>query len=54
MIHISALVESGLYEAVFDFIWDLTTRKDTVNYTFMDAYEDGIKPRVAVEYRNKI
>ncbi len=26
MIHISALVESGLYEAVFDFIWGLTTR----------------------------
>lgn len=42
------------YDFTWDGIRDFTTKKDTVNYTFMEAYEDGIQPRAAVEYRNKI
>ncbi len=42
------------YDFTGDGVRDLTTKKDTVNYTFMEAYEDGFQPRVAVEYRNKI
>ena len=42
------------YDFTWDGIWDLTTKKSSVDYTFMEAYENWIKPRVAVEYRNKI
>ena len=42
------------YDFTWDWTWDLTTKKNTIDYTFTEAYEEGIKPRVAVEYRNKI
>ena len=38
----------------YDFTWDgtrdLVTKKDKVDYTFMEAYESWIRPRAAVEY----
>ena len=42
----------------YDFTWDgkrdLVTKKDKVEYTFMEAYEGWVKPRAAVEYRWKL
>ncbi len=42
----------------YDFTWDgkrdLVTKKDKVDYTFMEAYEGWVKPRAAVEYRWKL
>ena len=42
------------YDFTWDGTWDLITKKDTVTYTFLEAYEDGVQPKVAVEFRNKI
>ena len=42
------------YDFTWDGTWDLVTQKDTVTYTFLEAYEDGVQPRAAVEFRNKI
>jgi hypothetical protein len=42
------------YDFTWDGIRDLVTKKDTATYTFDEAYEDGIKPRAAVEYRWKL
>ena len=42
------------YDFTWDGSWDLTTKKDTATFTFLETYENGFQPRVAVEYRNKI
>ena len=42
------------YDFTWDGIRDLVTKKDTATYTFDEAYEEGIKPRAAVEYRWKL
>ena len=42
------------YDFTWDGTWDLVTKKDSVKYTFMEPYEDGITPRAAVEYRWKL
>ena len=42
------------YDFTGDWTWDLVTKKDTTTYTFMEPYEDWIKPRAAVEYRWKL
>ena len=42
------------YDFTWDGVWDLITKKDTVTYTFLESYEGGIQPKVAVEFRNKV
>lgn len=42
------------YDFTGDGVWDLVTKKSSASYTFMEAYENWIQPRAAVEYRNKM
>ena len=42
------------YDFTWDGVWDLVTKKDSVNYTFMEPYEEWITPKAAVEYRWKL
>ena len=42
------------YDFTWDWVRDLVTKKDTATYTFMEAYEDWVTPRAAVEYRWKV
>ena len=42
------------YDFTWDWVRDLVTKKDTVTYTFEEAYEDWISPKAAVEYRWKL
>ena len=39
------------YDFTWDWSWDLITKNDEVSYTFKEVYENGVTPRVAVEYR---
>ena len=42
----------------YDFTWDwerdLVTKRDTATYQFLEAYDDWVTPRAAVEYRRKL
>lgn len=42
------------YDFTWDWTWDLVTKKDSATYTFEEAYEEGVTPRAAVEYRWKL
>jgi len=42
------------YDFTWDWTWDLITKKDTVTYTFIEAYEEWVTPRAAVEFRWKL
>ena len=42
------------YDFTWDGVWDLVTKKSSATYTFMEAYENWIQPRAAVEYRNRL
>ena len=42
------------YDFTWDWTWDLVTKKDTVTYQFLNAYENWITPKAAVEYRRKL
>ena len=42
------------YDFTGDGVWDLVTKKDTVTYTFTEAYEEWVVPRAGVEYRWKL
>ena len=42
------------YDFTWDWKWDLVTKKDTATYTFLESYEEWIKPRAGVLYRWKL
>ena len=42
------------YDFTWDWTRDLVTKKDSATYTFLEAYDDWIKPRAGVEYRWKL
>lgn len=42
------------YDFDWNWIWDLVTKQDEIKYTYIDSYEEGVTPRVAVEYKWKL
>ena len=38
------------YDFDWNWTWDLVTKQDEIKYTYIDSYEEGVTPRVAVEY----
>ena len=42
------------FDFTWDWVWDLVTKKDKATYTFIEPFENWVKPRAAVEYRWKV
>ena len=42
------------YDFDWNWTWDLVTKQDEIKYTYIDSYEKGVTPRVAVEYKWKL
>lgn len=38
------------YDFDWNWIWDLVTKQNKIKYIYIDSYEKGVIPRVAVEY----